>query len=111
MAGFFSILAAVWTKSSFAITLLGFSEGWTRKIVWFILISVNVVLGLNATLQWVQCWPIDKLWLGGPGVCWLGFARVRAYNTFVAGEYAYNVRTASRPLLTLSAQLIRAPRT
>ncbi|KAH8890712.1 hypothetical protein GQ53DRAFT_824435 [Thozetella sp. PMI_491] len=84
LAGFFSILAAVWTKSSFAITLLSISEGWTRKIVLFILVSVNIVLGLNAALQWVQCWPVSKLWLSGPGVCWLGFARVRAYNTFVA---------------------------
>ncbi|KAK1750072.1 hypothetical protein QBC47DRAFT_439169 [Echria macrotheca] len=84
MAGFWSILAAVWSKSSFALTLLSISDGWTRKVVWFILISINLVMGFLAALQWVQCWPIHKLWLGGPGICWMGFKRVRAYNTFVA---------------------------
>lgn len=83
-AGFFSILAAVWSKSSFAITLLGFSEGRTRKIIWFILISINIIMGGNALLQWVQCWPIPKLWLGGEGVCWLKFSRLRVINTVVA---------------------------
>lgn len=84
VAGFFSILAAVWSKSSFAITLLAFSEGRTRKIVWFILISINIIMGGNALLQWIQCWPIPKLWLGGEGVCWLKLRRVRVINTFVA---------------------------
>jgi hypothetical protein len=83
-AGFFSILAAIWSKSSFAITLLGFSTGRTRKVVWFILISINIIMGGNALLQWIQCWPIPKLWLGVEGVCWLKFRRVRAINTFVA---------------------------
>lgn len=87
IAGFASILAALWTKSSFAITLLSFSQGWTRRSVWFILVSVNVVLGLNATLQWVQCWPPEKLWRSETvGTCWLGVSRVRTYNLFVAGE-------------------------
>ncbi|KAK0647991.1 hypothetical protein B0T16DRAFT_455501 [Cercophora newfieldiana] len=83
-AGFFSILAAVWSKSSFAITLLGFSQGRTRKVIWFILISINIVMGGNALLQWIQCWPVPKLWLGGEGVCWLKFPKARAINTVVA---------------------------
>ena len=87
VAGFFSILAAAWSKTSFAITLLGISDGWTKRVVWFVLISVNLVLGFGAVLQWVQCWPVNKLWLGGPGVCWMGFRRVRVFNTFAAGEF------------------------
>ena len=86
-AGFCSIIAAVWSKSSFAITLLSISEGWMRRVVWFILLSVNVVLGVNATIQWVQCWPPEKLWHQKiPGTCWISSDSVRAYNTFVAGE-------------------------
>ncbi|KAM7183430.1 hypothetical protein V8F33_013601 [Rhypophila sp. PSN 637] len=84
IAGTFSILAAAWSKSSFALTLLCISNGWTKKIIWFILISVNVVLGTGALLQWIQCWPTQKLWLGGEGVCWMGFQRMREYNTFSA---------------------------
>ncbi|KIH91227.1 hypothetical protein SPBR_01856 [Sporothrix brasiliensis 5110] len=84
-AGFASTLAAAWTKSSFAITLLSISDGRTRHVVWFVLISVNVVLGLNATLQWVQCWPPGRQWHpGAPGTCWLGSQHSRAYNIFVA---------------------------
>ena len=80
-AGFFGTLATVWSKSSFAITLLAFSEGRTRKIVWFILISINVIMGTSAMLLWIQCWPIQKLWMGGEGVCWLKFKRLRVINT------------------------------
>lgn len=87
VAGFFSILAAAWSKSSFALTLLCISNGWTKRLVWFVLVSVNIVLGLGALLQWIQCWPIYKLWLGGDGVCWVGFKRMRDYNTFSAGEF------------------------
>jgi len=83
-AGFFGTLATVWSKSSFAITLLAFSEGRTRKIVWFILISINVIMGTSAMLLWIQCWPIQKLWMGGEGVCWLKFKRLRVINTVVA---------------------------
>ncbi|KAK3385475.1 hypothetical protein B0H63DRAFT_543818 [Podospora didyma] len=84
-AGFASTLAVIWSKTSFAVTLLNISEGTTRKVVWFVLISANVVLGLNATLQFVQCWPPSRAWHpGAPGKCWLGIERVRAYNIFVA---------------------------
>ena len=87
LAGFFTILSATWTKSSFAITLLSISEGWTRRVVWFMLVSVNLVLGLIALLQWVRCWPVETLWDVGVGVtghCWFSFAQLRTYNTVSA---------------------------
>jgi hypothetical protein len=89
IAGFFSIIAAVWSKSSFAITLLSFSDGWARRVVWFILVSVNVVLGVNATIQWIQCWPPERLWhKSTSGICWISPGSIRAYNTFAAGEFS-----------------------
>ena len=70
-AGFCSILAAVWSKTSFAITLLRISDGWTKRFVWFVIITVNLVLGTTSTVQWIQCSPIERLWItDGKGTCW-----------------------------------------
>ncbi len=84
-AGFASNLAAVWSKTSFAITLLRISDGGIKKVVWFIIITVNIVMGVNGTIQWIQCWPVEKLWHPSvPGSCWPSKV-VRDYNTFVSG--------------------------
>ena len=105
MARFCSIIAAVWSKSSFAITLLPISDGWTRRTVWFILISVNIVFGVNATIQLVQCWPPEKIWHQTiPGTCWISPGFVRGYNTFVAGEFLGQCGD-SGPTLTLLCSL------
>lgn len=55
VAGFFSILAALWSKTSFALTLLRISaEGtWVRKTVWAVILSTNAIMGASAVLIWV----------------------------------------------------------
>jgi hypothetical protein len=84
-AGFGTILATCWSKTSFAITLLRISEGGMRQFIWFILISVNVVLASNGVIHWVQCWPVEKTWhYFMPGSCFPADV-VRYYNTAVAG--------------------------
>ncbi|KEZ44897.1 hypothetical protein SAPIO_CDS2236 [Scedosporium apiospermum] len=84
-AGFASILAAMWSKTSFAMTLLGVSKGWAKCFIWFIIISVHIVLGANATIQWIQCWPIEKYWEQTiPGKCWPRLVLIE-YNIFAAG--------------------------
>ncbi|KAL2192729.1 hypothetical protein P885DRAFT_47025 [Corynascus similis CBS 632.67] len=83
-AGFASILATCWSKTSFAISLLRISTGSVRLFIWFIVISVNLVLGSNGTIQWVQCWPVRKLWDWYlDGSCFPPNF-VQNYNTFVA---------------------------
>jgi len=83
---FAAILATTWTKSSFAMTLLSISEGRTRRLVWVVLISINLVLGVHGALQWVGCWPPQKLWrTDTPGICWFNPRISRPWNTFVAG--------------------------
>ncbi|OBT66953.1 hypothetical protein VE03_04274 [Pseudogymnoascus sp. 23342-1-I1] len=83
-AGFFSILATVWSKTSFAVTLLRVSNGWMKWLVWFIIVSVNLVLGANATIQWIQCWPVEKLWHTWiKGRCW-SYEIIQDYNIFAA---------------------------
>ncbi|SPQ24539.1 28b4345e-900c-4955-962b-fcb257d3ae2b [Thermothielavioides terrestris] len=85
MAGFFSILAACWSKISFAITLLYIVTGSRVKaLLWFILVTVNLVLGASATIQFAQCWPPERLWHpGGPGHCWPRIVVIR-FNIFVS---------------------------
>ncbi|KAE9369367.1 hypothetical protein N431DRAFT_380251 [Stipitochalara longipes BDJ] len=71
IAGVLAIFAAIYSKTSFAITLLRISEGRTRILLWFIIISVNIALGGSALIPWIQCRPVEKNWnLMAPGKCW-----------------------------------------
>ncbi|GKT44345.1 uncharacterized protein ColSpa_04526 [Colletotrichum spaethianum] len=78
-----SITAAVWSKTSFAMTLLRIQDkGWMRHFIWAAIISMNILMGLNALAAWVQCTPIQKFWLPQtPGNCW---------DTRVSTYYGYS---------------------
>lgn len=58
----FTITAATWSKTAFAITMLRLAKGWVKWATWFILISLNIVCGLNAMIGWVGCTPVQKSW-------------------------------------------------
>jgi len=67
----FHYMALAWSKTAFGVTLLRLTEGWMRRVVWLIIISVNIVIGVSALLVWLQCSPIQLLW--NPllkGTCW-----------------------------------------
>ncbi|KAK4203218.1 hypothetical protein QBC40DRAFT_29529 [Triangularia verruculosa] len=84
LAGTFSILAALWSKTSFAITILRISDGWMKWLVWFIIVTVNLSLGVAIALTWGQCTPIAKIWQPMlEGECWPKFYQIR-YNIFTA---------------------------
>jgi len=88
-AGFATILGAAWSKTSFAITLLRLSEGWVKWVVWYIIISVNLVLGVSATILWIQCWPVEKLWIYElKATCW-PVEIVERYQTFTSSAYPW----------------------
>lgn len=66
-----TITAIVWTKSAFAVTLLRLTTGRMKTFVWFILISMNVVMGVSALVPWIQCRPLAKGWDASlEGTCW-----------------------------------------
>jgi len=75
---FFGIIALAVSKTSFAVTLLQLAMlTWQRNLIWFIIVSLNVVLWLSALSLLVQCTPIDKAWdLNAPGSCWPSFITV-----------------------------------
>lgn len=49
------ILANLWAKTSFAITLLRFPHRGTKYVVWFIIVFMTVFLGMSAVFVWFQC--------------------------------------------------------
>ncbi len=85
IAGFFLILAAAWSKTSFALTLIRISDGWTRRFIYFVIVTTNLIIVVSGILQWAQCWPLRKLWQQEiPGTC-LKLAVVNGYNMSAAG--------------------------
>ncbi|KAJ2989600.1 hypothetical protein NUW58_g3386 [Xylaria curta] len=60
ISGMFSILAAAISKTSFALTLLRISNGWVKCVIWFSIVTVNVILSLSVIFNWVQCTPVEK---------------------------------------------------
>jgi len=61
-AGVFSICGAIWSKTSFAVTLLRLTDGWMKWVLWFIIISMNLAMGISAVLPFVMCTPVQKSW-------------------------------------------------
>ena len=107
--GSFMIIGAAWSKTSFAISLLrissssssaaytstasgqdlssiqGKSHRWMRALIWFIIVSVNLVLGVSVLFTWIRCWPLQKMWISAlEGTCWNRWITLH-YNMFTAG--------------------------
>ncbi|KAG7284878.1 hypothetical protein NEMBOFW57_009493 [Staphylotrichum longicolle] len=61
-AGFFSVLSAAWSQTSFGLTLVRLCQGWAKWVIWFIIITVNLILGTAMLLMWVKCRPFAKIW-------------------------------------------------
>jgi hypothetical protein len=86
IAGSFLIVGAAWSKTSFAITLLRISSDWEKKLVWFIVVSVNTILGVSFIMTWIRCWPLEKVWRPWtPGHCY-PYRINLMYNIFTAGK-------------------------
>jgi hypothetical protein len=72
IASTLAIEAVAFSKTSFALTLLRLSqETKMRWIIWFIIITVNIAMGMSTIITWVQCSPVSKGWHKmDPGYCW-----------------------------------------
>lgn len=83
----FSVLGASLSKTSFAITLLRLTKGIMHNIIWFAIISMNVILIFNAILQFIRCRPVSAAWHSGEGgTCWS--RDVVLYYSIVAAAYS-----------------------
>jgi len=86
-AGFFLILAACWSKTSFAITLLRISHGWPRRWVIFVIFTTNFFLAGSGVLHWAQCFPFRRLWEQDvEGNC-MPLEIINGYNMFTSGMF------------------------
>ncbi|KAI1422472.1 hypothetical protein F5Y12DRAFT_762757 [Xylaria sp. FL1777] len=84
ISGLFSILAAAISKTSFALTLLRISSGWVKWTIWFVIVTINVAMGLSLIFNWIQCTPVEKNFnFSIPGSCWPRTTLI-AYNAVTA---------------------------
>jgi len=84
IAGFLLILAACWSKTSFALTLLRISHGCPRRWIIFVICTTNFFFAGSGLVHWVQCWPLRLLWEHHlEGHC-IPRRYVNLYNIFVA---------------------------
>jgi hypothetical protein len=66
-----AIFAALFSKTSFGLTLLRITNGWLKATVWFSIVSLNLALGAGALITWIQCAPVQKGWdTKLAGTCW-----------------------------------------
>ncbi|KAL0472960.1 hypothetical protein QR685DRAFT_569090 [Neurospora intermedia] len=70
--GTLSILASVWSKTSFALTLLRLLSGrWIKDLLWLGVATIHVFLIVNALFMWIRCSPAAKMWDAYmEGTCW-----------------------------------------
>ncbi|ETS75030.1 hypothetical protein PFICI_13514 [Pestalotiopsis fici W106-1] len=65
-----TLVAAAFSKTSFALTLLRLTDGWLKKAVWAIIITLNLTLLVNAILPFLRCIPSEAAWNPMvPGTC------------------------------------------
>lgn len=85
-SGFMSVLSVVWSKTSFAITLLRLTDGWMKGFIIVLVIILNITQYLSAIFFWVSCTPPAKTWNPLlPGDCWPTSVTVN-YSLFVGGR-------------------------
>lgn len=66
-------------------------------VIWFIIISVNLVLGASVLFTWIRCWPLQKMWHSAlEGSCWNRWITIY-YNMFTAGMLLIGVLEISHP--------------
>lgn len=65
------VLAIVWSKTSFAITLVRLVQGRLKAFIWFIIITMNLFMIISIINIWISCSPVEKLYNPTvPGRCW-----------------------------------------
>ncbi|KAN0098841.1 hypothetical protein V8E51_014504 [Hyaloscypha variabilis] len=67
----FSLLAAIYSKVSFALTVFRLSDYWMRVLLCFVIFSLHIALGGTALLSFIQCTPAARNWDSSvEGKCW-----------------------------------------
>ncbi|KAI1499894.1 hypothetical protein F5X99DRAFT_388096 [Biscogniauxia marginata] len=62
IAGTLLFLGSAWSKTSFALALIRIVGSRLKLGLWFIIISMNLIITISVVLRWVQCQPAKKGW-------------------------------------------------
>ncbi|KAL2007978.1 hypothetical protein VTN00DRAFT_7960 [Thermoascus crustaceus] len=83
-----AIVGCCLSKTSFAFTLLRIVvEKWQKVLLWFIIISMNLVMDLCALFYVIKCVPVEANWdTSIPAKCW----PLEAVNNFAIFAGAYS---------------------
>lgn len=84
---FFTLISIPTSKTSFAVTLLRIvAKDWQKWFIWFVIVTMNIVMWMCAILLFCQCQPIQKNWKKDtPGSCWESSVQDN-YSIFAARE-------------------------
>jgi hypothetical protein len=84
--GLFAVLSAAWSKTSFALTLIRLVDGWMNWFLWFLIVSMNIIMNLVIVFSFIKCTPAEKVWRSTvPGSCWNPHVATY-YNIFAGGQ-------------------------
>ena len=84
--GLFAVLSAAWSKTSFALTLIRLVDGWMNWFLWFLIVSMNIIMNLVIVFSFIKCTPAEKVWRSSvEGTCWNPLVATY-YNIFAGGE-------------------------
>ncbi|KAF2174499.1 hypothetical protein K469DRAFT_541752, partial [Zopfia rhizophila CBS 207.26] len=72
---FFAVIALSISKTSFAVTLLRLvGRTWQIYFIWFVIVSLNIAMWLDAIILFASCTPVERKWNKDvSGVCWNRF--------------------------------------
>lgn len=69
----FSIMSLALSKTGFSLLLLQVANGKrvAVSLLWFMIISMNLILPFAVLIIWIKCHPVQKVWIPTtPGTCW-----------------------------------------
>ncbi|KAI2616396.1 hypothetical protein GGS26DRAFT_449001 [Hypomontagnella submonticulosa] len=71
IAGTLFFVAAIWSKTSFALTLIRIASRRLKIALRIIIVSMNMVTCISVILRWLQCHPTRMIWdPSANGTCW-----------------------------------------
>jgi hypothetical protein len=97
----FSVAAASLSKTRFAIMLLRLAKPWMKKLIWFLIVSMNIISFLVVLFIFIACTPVRKRWYPEiEGTCWDGHAMM--IHVMVAAGKSSDQRLSSTRLFILN---------
>lgn len=87
VVGILMVLSAVWSKTSFAVTIMRLCKRWMQICLWVIIVTMNFFMIFSALINFIQCTPVEKLWNPmAEGSCW--DPRINVGFGIFAGAYS-----------------------